>query len=150
MINTNRKSSSWIINNPIEAEIAKGHVVGVSGLMSFGNKDNIFITYGGSHDIWGGTTISPDIPNQLGGEQMMLISSNYNDRLNGTGIRKVEIDYLNARGVESYETVSLDGTKFVRTVGTNIRFINGLHAIETGDIFRRCFFMCKWYYFNCF
>ena len=63
---------------------------------------------------------------------MMVVSSDYNDRLNGTGVQKVEIDYLDAIGNEQYETLNLNGTAFVRTVGTNIRFVNAIHATQVG------------------
>jgi len=132
MSNISRRNASWMISNPMESEIARGTIDGMTEFSGFGERDNTTIIATGA-DVWRGTSVDIPWPNQLGGEQMMIVSSDYNDRLNGTGVRKVEIDYLDAIGNEQYETLNLNGTAFVRTVGTNIRFINALHAISVGS-----------------
>lgn len=131
MINTKRRGSEWVICNPIDAEIARNTVSGMTELKGFGERDSVTYIAGGA-DVWRGPTATILMPNQSGGERMMLFSSNYDDRLNGTGINKIEIDYLNAAGNENYETVNLNGTRWVRTVGTNIRFVNAIHASQVG------------------
>lgn len=127
-----RRRQNWVLANPIEYEIARGSVDGMDEFSGFGERDYIGIVQQGS-DLWRGTNPSIPWPNQSGGEQMMIVSSDYDDRLNGTGIQKVEIDYLDAIGREQYEIVSMNGTVWTRTVGTNIRFINAIHATQVGS-----------------
>lgn len=131
MINTSRKNSNYIISNSIESEIGKGNINGASEFSGIGERNHIEVNTN-VVDLWGGTNITPKIPNQSGGERMVVISSNHDDRLGGTGIRRVEIDYLDAIGYERYEAINMNGTALVRTVGTNIRFINAIHAIQVG------------------
>jgi len=132
MPHLHRRTENWVLSNSMESEIARGVIDGMTEFLGFGERDNIQIVVVGS-DIWRGTSVAQPWPDQFGGEQMMVISSDFDDRLNGTGIQKVEIDYLDAIGNEQYETVNLNGTAFVRTVGTNIRFVNAIHATLVGS-----------------
>ena len=132
MSHLHRRNSNWVLSNSIESEIARGTIDGMTDFIGFGERDNIQIIAQGS-DIWRGTATAQPWPNQLGGEQMMVVSSDFDDRLSGTGIQKIEIDYLDALGREQYETVNMNGTAFTRTVGTNIRFINAIHATQVGS-----------------
>lgn len=132
MFNISRRNSSWTLSNPMESEIARGTIDGMSDFIGFGERDNLQVVAGGS-DIWRGTSVSQPWPNQVGGEQMMILSSDHDDRLTGTGIQKIEIDYLDAIGNEQYETISMNGTAWARTVGTNIRFVNAIHATQVGS-----------------
>jgi len=116
----------------MESEIARGTIDGMAEFLGFGERDNIQVTAQGE-DIWRGSSVAQPWPNQLGGEQMMLVSTSFDDRLIGTGVQKIEIDYLDAIGNEQYETLNLNGTAFVRTVGTNIRFVNAIHATQVGS-----------------
>lgn len=127
-----RRSENWVLSNSMESEIARGTIDGMSGFLGFGERDNVGVTTQGS-DLWRGSSVVPPWPNQIGGEQIMVVSSDYDDRLTGTGIQKIEIDYLDATGNEQYETLNMNGTAFVRSVGTNIRFINALHATQVGS-----------------
>src|SRR3990167_1203322 len=131
MSHTIRRKENWVLSNAVEDEIARGSIEGISEFLGFGERDAIQVVAGGS-DLWRGSSVTQPWPNQSGGEQMMVLSSSYDDRLTGTGIQKVEIDYLDAIGNEQYETVNMNGTAFVRTVGTNIRFINAIHAVQVG------------------
>ena len=131
MSHLHRRAENWVLSNSMESEIARGTIEGMTEFSGFGERDNLQIVAVGS-DIWRGTSIAQPWPNQLGGEQMMVLSSDFDDRLTGTGIQKVEIDYLDAIGNEQYETLNMNGTAFVRTVGTNIRFINAIHAVQVG------------------
>src|SRR3990167_1153697 len=105
MSHLHRRAENWVLSNSMESEIARGTIDGMSEFSGFGERDNLQIVAVGS-DIWRGTSIAQPWPNQLGGEQMMVLSSDFDDRLTGTG--------------------------FVRTVGTNIRFINAIHAVQVG------------------
>src|SRR3990172_4612527 len=132
MSHTIRRKENWVLSNAVEDEIARGSIEGISEFLGFGERDAIQVVAGGS-DLWRGSSVTQPWPNQSGGEQMMVLSSSYDDRLNGTGIQKVEIDYLDAIGNERYETVNMNGTAWVRTSGTNIRFVNAIHAMQIGS-----------------
>lgn len=132
MSHQHRRRENWVLSNPIESEIAQGSIEGMSEFLGFGERGNLQVVAKGS-DLWGGTISSIPWPNQVGGEQMMVLSSSYDDRLTGTGIQKIEIDYLNAIGNEQTEIVNMNGTAWVRTVGTNIRFVNTIHATQVGS-----------------
>src|SRR3972149_3974068 len=131
MSHLHRRAENWVLSNSMENEIARGTIDGMSEFSGFGERDHVEISTIGT-DLWGGTTTTIPWPDQMGGEQMMVTSSNHDHRLTGTGIQKVEIDYLDAIGNEQYETLNMNGTAFVRTVGTNIRFINAIHAVQVG------------------
>lgn len=132
MPNISRRSSSWVLSNTMEHEASRGSIEGVSEFFGFGERNVLQVVSGGS-DLWEGTAVAAPWPNQLGGEQMMVLSSSYDDRLTGTGVQKIEIDYLDAIGNEQYETINMNGTVWVRTVGTNIRFVNAIHATQVGS-----------------
>src|SRR3972149_10847015 len=84
MTNTNRKSSNWMISNPLELEVARGNVVGYSELHCIAERISIQANVEGN-DVWQGTAFIIPIPNQLGGEKLCVTSSSYDDRVNGTG-----------------------------------------------------------------
>lgn len=67
------------------------------------------------------------------GLQMTVTSSSTNDTSGGTGIRTVEIHYLDINLVEQVETVTLAGTTGTTTTATDIRFINCAHALTVGS-----------------
>ncbi len=132
MLPSHRRRDHWTITNPIQFEVSRNSVEGLSGFFGFGEKDSIQ-DLDHEVDLWEGTTSNQPIPNQISGEQMVIFSTDYNDRLNGTGIQKVEIDYLDSIGNEKREIISINGTAWVTTVGTNIRFINGFHSMQVGS-----------------
>ncbi len=132
MSHIHRRKENWVLSNSMEHEIARGSIDGMEEFFGFGERNVIQVVNGGS-DLWEGTSATTPWPNQLGGEQMMVLSSSYDDRLTGTGVQKVEIDYLDAIGNEQYETINMNGTAWVRTVGTNIRFVNAIHATQVGS-----------------
>lgn len=69
------------------------------------------------------------------GVQMTLVSTSANDDKDaGTGIRQVELHYLDANLAEQVELVNLEGLTPVLTVATNIRFIQCLHAHVVGSL----------------
>lgn len=132
MLPSHRRRDHWVVTNPMELEVSRGAIEGLSGFFGFGEKDSIQ-DLDHEVDLWEGTTSSQPNPNQISGEQMVVFSTDYNDRLNGTGVQKIEIDYLDAAGNEQRELVSMSGTVWVKTVGTNIRFINGFHSMQLGS-----------------
>lgn len=66
------------------------------------------------------------------GVQMSVVSTSANDTAAGTGIRTVDIHYLDANLAEQMETVTMNGTTPVLTVATNIRFIQCMHMVTYG------------------
>jgi len=83
-------------------------------------------------DLWTGPTTTYVFP-PAGGIQMMVVSSNANDTLAGTGVQKIMIHYLDASYVEHSEIINMNGTTAVNTVATNILRINGMHAYQVGS-----------------
>ena len=86
-------------------------------------------------DLWevGGSYVFP-----AGAAGLELYSSSDQDSgaggINpaGTGIRTVEIHYLDATYAEQVEVVTLDGTTVVPTIATDILRINGFHTVTAG------------------
>ena len=66
------------------------------------------------------------------GVQMSLVSTSASDGVAGTGIRSVDIHYLDDLLAPQIETVVLNGTTPVLTVATNMRFIQCMHMITFG------------------
>lgn|SRR3990167_292601 len=66
------------------------------------------------------------------GIQMQIVSTSVNDTAAGTGIRQVELHYLDANLNELDEIIILNGVTPVNTVATNIRRVLGIHGIAVG------------------
>lgn len=83
-------------------------------------------------DMWelGGTYVFPT----AGGIQMQIVSSSANDAAGSTGIRQIELHYIEATTfLEKDEILTMNGVTPVNTVATNIYRINGIHAIQVGS-----------------
>lgn len=80
--------------------------------------------------IWpdGAYTLPP-----AGGIQLSIVSTSAQDGVGGTGIRSVELHYLDAALTPMTETVILNGLTPVLTVATNMRFITCMHMITYGS-----------------
>lgn len=83
-------------------------------------------------DIWHGTATTIPTPSSAG-EQMTLVSTSANDTSAGTGVRTVDIHYLDASGNPAVEVKALNGVTPVNTVATNIRFVQGIHSETVGS-----------------
>jgi hypothetical protein len=66
------------------------------------------------------------------GVQLSIASTSANDAAAGTGLRTVELHYLDANLDEQYETITLNGLTPVLTVATNIRFAQCVHRVTSG------------------
>lgn len=75
------------------------------------------------------TTVIP-YPN---GIQLAVVSNNVNDTVLGTGIRQVDIHYLDSNYIEQAELVNLNGTTPVNTIATNITRILDFHTQLVGS-----------------
>lgn len=69
------------------------------------------------------------------GVQMSIVSTSANDVVTtGTGVRQVEMHYLDANLAEQVEVINMNGLTPVLTVATNVRFIQCLHATLVGSL----------------
>lgn len=112
---------------PYTYDIAEGNIVGHEKITVIGcntDVDNVTET------VWevGGSYVFPP----AGGIQMSIASSSINDSAAGTGIRTVQIDYLDDTYTEQTEIVTLNGFTPVPTVATNILRVNNLFAKTAG------------------
>lgn len=108
--------------------IAQGEVTGATPYSSYGE----LVTIGPvtNQIIWpDGTYLLPP----PAGVQMSLVSTSAQDGVGGTGIRSVDIHYLDNLLAEQTETVILNGLTPVLTVATNIRCVQCLHMNTYGS-----------------
>lgn len=112
-------------------EIGRGNVPGSAIFGGFGERD---IATASSADIWPGPTAAQPYP-PSSGVQMEIVSSSASDGVGGTGIREVEIHYLDADGNEQTEIIVLNGVTPVSTVATDIRFVQCMHAWVSGTAY---------------
>lgn len=102
-------------------------------LRGFGSRLNVSTAVNGD-DIWTGVATTLPIPPDAG-EQMSLVSTSIQDdnTPGGTGIRTIDIHYIDASGNPQIETIALNGTTQVNTVATNIRFVQEIHPRTAGS-----------------
>ena len=123
------------ITQDILIEVARGNVPGMKMFSIVGKKNSISSSV--LDDITGipSTTVRPN----PGGIQLELVSSSNEDSgaggVNpaGTGIRSIDIHYLDNAGAEQSETVVIDGTTPVNTLAENIDFVQWIHAKTAGS-----------------
>lgn len=66
------------------------------------------------------------------GVQMSIVSTSANDAAAGTGIRTIELHYLDANLDEKFESITLNGLTPVLTTATDIRFAECMHRTSSG------------------
>lgn len=116
-------------NRDYRLMVARGDIAGAQLYGGYGERD---AASGEDHRIvWpNGIFTLPD----PAGVQMTIVSTSADDDVDaGTGIRSVELHYLDANLVEQVEVVELQGQTPVLTAATDIRFINCMHAQTFGD-----------------
>lgn len=124
---------SYIISNKdFHLEIAKEAIAGYRGFYGFGEREDLPNATVGA-DVWLGSTVQLPIPNQVSGEQMTIVSTSASDTSLGTGIRTIEVHYLDNDGYEQTEHITMSGLTPVNTVSTNIRFVQDMHANSVGS-----------------
>lgn len=106
--------------------LGQGLIAGHTTWHSIGYNPNIGATQEDINEMGITYTVPADA-----GIQMTVRSSNVSDTSAGTGVRTVEINYLNASGVEQTEIVTTNGGA-VNTVATNIRRVNYFHTVTAG------------------
>lgn len=112
--------------NEYAANISRGLVPGSEPFGAYGRKAT---TGADSGILWpDGAFVFP----ATSGVQMSVVSTSANDAAAGSGIRTMDIHYLDANLASQVETVTLNGTTPVLTVATNIRFIQCVHGLTFG------------------
>src|SRR5574340_540012 len=108
--------------------VARGDVLNAEPFGSYGEITTIGAVT--NQIIWpdGAYNIPP-----AAGVQMSLVSTSAQDGVGGTGIRSLDIHYLDNTLTPQIETVVLNGLTPVLTVATNIRFIQCVHLITYGS-----------------
>ena len=117
---------------PYLYDIAEGNVPGHDYFRGFGERVAVAVVVAGV-DIWRGVSNTIPIP-VAAGEQLEVISTSGNDdgAPVGTGVRTVEVHYLDAAGNQQEETVIMNGLGAVALNETNVRFVNDFHTATVG------------------
>lgn len=107
--------------------VARGRVAGAEPFSAYGHR---VATGAETGVLWsdGAFSIPPSA-----GVQMSAVSTSASDSSAGTGIRSIEIHYLDAGLVPQSEAVVLNGTTPVNTTATDIRFIQNVHMATYGS-----------------
>ncbi|HEY6018753.1 MAG TPA: hypothetical protein VIY48_02355 [Candidatus Paceibacterota bacterium] len=107
--------------------VSRGRISGAEAFTAYGEKTT---TGADSGVLWpNGAFVFP----AAAGVQMSVVSTSANDTAAGTGIRTIDIHYLDANLAPMTETVTMNGTTPVLTVATNIRFIQCMHMATFGS-----------------
>lgn len=138
----NLDTAAWVVKNtnaikivdgkpryssmPYLYDISEGNVSGHSIWSKSGYNADVD---SGTEDMWavGGTYVFP--PSAM---QMEVVSSDANDTGLGSGVKSVQITYLDNTYAEKTEIVALTGTVAAATVATNILRINNFRAYTVG------------------
>jgi hypothetical protein len=110
-----------------ETAIARGDIPGVTLFGAYGERT----TAGAETNIlWpnGNYALPP-----AAGVQPSLVSSNANDAAGGTGVRTVDVHYLDASLNQQIETVTMNGVTPVVMTADSVRFVECLHMRTYGS-----------------
>lgn len=118
--------TSYPVSTDYTYDVARGKITGAQPFGGYGRK----VTTGADSGVlWpNGAYAFP----AAAGVQMSVVSTSANDSAAGTGIRTIEIHYLDANLAEQVEALTMNGTTPVLTVATNIRFIQCIHGLTFG------------------
>ena len=118
-------------NSDVYTQIARGTVSGAQTFSGYGQYVSTGATT--NHVIWPDGVFNLPSPT---GVQMSIVSTSANDDGSpvGTGIRTMDIHYLDANLVPQVENITLNGLTPVLTVATNIRFIQCMHITTVGSL----------------
>lgn len=108
--------------------VARGEIAGAEPFSGFGQRiTSVAVTNG---IIWpDGVFYYPAAP----GVQPSVVSTSANDTAGGTGIRTVEIHYLDANLAVQVTPVTMNGLTPVNLTPTDVRFIQCAHATTVGS-----------------
>jgi len=110
-------------------EVSRGNVTGMKSYTIPGRKDSI------SNSVLDDITQIPGVTfiSDPGGDQLEIFSSVAADSSSGTGVRTLEIEYLDTSGNEQAETVTMSGTGTVTTSATDINKVRWMHGVSVGS-----------------
>lgn len=115
---------------PYLYDIAVGNILNHKVFRQLGRATGINNT---RIDLWEGGNSSYTFPTTAA--QMRVVSTSTDDSSGSTGVRSVEISYLDNNYAEQTEVVFLNGTSPRNTVATNILRINGFATKTTGNTY---------------
>jgi len=109
-------------------DVSRGRISGAQPFSGYGKRTT---TGAEANVLWpnGAYSFPPSA-----GVQLSVVSASINDAAAGTGIRTIEIHYLDANLVDRTETLVMNGTTPVLTVATNIRFVQCMHMVTFGTL----------------
>jgi hypothetical protein len=112
----------------LDEAVARGLIQGAEPFSGFGERT----TAGAETNfvVWPNGAFS--IPAK-GGVQMSIVSTSADDAAAGTGVRSVEVHYLDGRFEPQIEIVTLNGVTPVTTTATDISFIQCMHIDDVGS-----------------
>ena len=115
------------IPNEFLVNVSRGKVVGAEPFDGFGRR----ATAGAEANVlWpDGAWVNPVST----GVQLSVVSTSASDGVGGTGIRSLELHYLDANLAPQSEILILNGTTPVLTAATNIRFMQCMHMDTFGS-----------------
>lgn len=108
--------------------VARGAVPGAEPFGGFGERVAAGAVLNGL--IWPNGALYIPVP---AGVQPSIVSTSANDTAAGTGVRSVEVHYLDANLAPQVEVVVMNGVTPVVMTATNVRFIQCMHAFTTGS-----------------
>lgn len=110
-------------------EVSRGNIPGMKLYNIPGRKDSISAVALDDLTQIPGTIVAPE----PGGIQLQVVSSNAGDTSGGTGVREIDIHYLDTAGLEQEEMITMNGLTPVNTVATDIDFVQWAHTRSVGS-----------------
>jgi hypothetical protein len=111
-------------SQPYTFAVAEGDVLNHTGLLKFGTR--MVVAANTDSVIWEGT--SALYTYLTSAERLKISSTSANDTSNGTGIRTLTIEGLDANFIEQTETVTMSGLTIVTTANSYIRIFRAYGA----------------------
>jgi len=109
--------------------IARGDVAGHKMYSVPGRKDSVSATVLDDLTQIPGNTITPS-PD---GMTVQVVSSTGSDNSTGTGIRTIDLHFLDSNGLEQQEIITLNGTGAALSASTDVAYIQWMHAQSVGS-----------------
>jgi hypothetical protein len=119
-----------VVSQPYTYAVSEGDILNHTGLLKFGTRTSV--AAGTSSLVWEGT--AANYTYLTSAEQLQVSSSSANDTADGTGIRTLTIEGLDANFAEQSETVTMNGVTTVTTTKSFIR-INRAYGATCGTLY---------------
>jgi len=112
---------------PYLYDIAEGNVTGHTPFAKLGYNANVGAT---EEDIWTESKVYPWIA--AGGIALEVVSTHAEDKIDGTGVQKVKIGYLDTDYSQQTQTLNMAGATPVPLTDTTILRVNSIRAAQVG------------------